>query len=169
MSLIKEVIHLAKTISKEVLLVNFAQVKSETKKDGSWLTIADTQAHQRLIEALPQLIDYPVLSEELAANQQQQILDCQPCNYWCVDPLDGTSNFTQGIPYWCMSIALVEGGKVSLAVVYDPCRDECFSTSIDTKTHLNGMTLYHDKTDSQNQSLVQYEMSLNEVRDSNIK
>lgn len=141
MSLIAEVIKLVKTISNEVLLPNFAKVTSQVKQDGSWLTIADTQAHQHLLAALPNLVDHPVLSEELTVCEQQQILDQQPLNYWCVDPLDGTSNFIQGIPYWCMSIGLIENGELSLAVVYDPCRDECFSSSSFSISQLNGKPL----------------------------
>lgn len=141
MPLITEVIELAKMISNEVLLPNFAKVVSRVKQDGSWLTIADTQAHKYLLESLPKLVDYPVLSEELTAIEQQQILDQQPLNYWCVDPLDGTSNFIQGIPYWCISIGLIENGELALAVVHDPCRDECFSSSSYSISQLNGKPL----------------------------
>lgn len=149
MPLVTKVVNLAKTISKEVLLPNFAQVIRETKHDGSWLTVADSLAHQRLLEALPQLIDCPVLSEELTTMQQQQILDQRPCNYWCVDPLDGTSNFTQGIPYWCMSIALIENGEITLAVVFDPSRDECFTATNSSKTRLNGGIFNFDEISSE--------------------
>ncbi len=45
---------------------------------------------------------------------------------WCLDPLDGTSNFAAGIPYFAVSLSLIENGKVVLGLVYDPIRDECF-------------------------------------------
>lgn len=141
MSLITKVSSLAKEVSLNTLLPNFAKVKADIKEDGSWLTIADTQAHQQLMEALPKLINVPVLSEELTVQEQQSILDQPSLNYWCIDPLDGTSNFTQGIPYWCMSIALIDEGKVVLAVIYDPNRDECFATTAFSNTTLNGNML----------------------------
>lgn len=45
---------------------------------------------------------------------------------WMVDPLDGTTNFAHGVPIFAVSIALVEGGRARLGVVYDPMRGECF-------------------------------------------
>src|SRR5512144_2805445 len=46
---------------------------------------------------------------------------------WIVDPLDGTTNFAQGYPIFCVSIALECNGEVVLGVVYDPMRDELFT------------------------------------------
>jgi len=46
---------------------------------------------------------------------------------WIVDPLDGTVNYANGIPAFCVSIALVAGGDPLLGVVYDPVRDELMS------------------------------------------
>ncbi len=137
--LIDAVTKLAIKISNEVLLPNFAKVSIDKKKDGSWVTKADTQAHIKLLELLPKIRDYPVLSEELAENEQLEILQSEDRSYWCVDPLDGTSNFIQGIPYWCMSIALVEAGETTLGVVFDPNREECFATKKNDKARLNGI------------------------------
>jgi myo-inositol-1(or 4)-monophosphatase len=43
---------------------------------------------------------------------------------WVVDPLDGTVNYANGIPYFCVSIALVEDGRPVLGAVCDPMRGE---------------------------------------------
>lgn len=48
---------------------------------------------------------------------------------WIVDPLDGTTNFLYGIPQWCVSIACEDAAGGLAGVVYDPCRDECFSAA----------------------------------------
>jgi len=144
MSLIFQISSLAKQVSNDILLPNFGRVDIDVKQDGSWVTIADTKAHQQLMEELPKLVDYPVLSEEMTEDEQQTILNNRPQNYWCIDPLDGTSNFTQGIPFWCMSIALIENGKMKLGVVYDPNRDECFAASESLESSeatLNGVSL----------------------------
>ena len=45
---------------------------------------------------------------------------------WIVDPLDGTVNYANGIPFFCISIALVADGRPVVGVVYDPTRDETF-------------------------------------------
>ena len=45
---------------------------------------------------------------------------------WVVDPLDGTTNFIHGFPPYAVSIALTQGRKILLGVVYEVCSDECF-------------------------------------------
>lgn len=46
---------------------------------------------------------------------------------FCIDPLDGTSNFLHGIPHWCISIGLLRKGEAIAGVVFDPVRDEMFT------------------------------------------
>lgn len=46
---------------------------------------------------------------------------------WYVDPLDGTVNYAHHIPIFCVSIACAQAGKMRLAAVYDPMRDEMFT------------------------------------------
>jgi len=57
---------------------------------------------------------------------------------WIVDPLDGTVNYANGIPFFCISIALVADGKPVAGVVYDPTRDETFAGAIDGPSLRNG-------------------------------
>ena len=46
---------------------------------------------------------------------------------WVVDPLDGTTNYSRGFPYFCVSVALARGGRVIVAAVYQPLLDELFT------------------------------------------
>lgn len=48
---------------------------------------------------------------------------------WIIDPLDGTLNFIQGLPHFCVSIAVQHKGVTQHGVIYDPVRDELFSAS----------------------------------------
>jgi len=57
---------------------------------------------------------------------------------WIVDPLDGTTNFAHGYPFFAVSIALEVDGEVVLGVVYDPLRDELFSALKGNGAKLNG-------------------------------
>jgi myo-inositol-1(or 4)-monophosphatase len=50
---------------------------------------------------------------------------------WIVDPLDGTVNYANGIPYFCVSIALVEDGRPVVGVIRDPMRSETFWATAD--------------------------------------
>jgi myo-inositol-1(or 4)-monophosphatase len=61
---------------------------------------------------------------------------------WIVDPLCGAMNFAQGIPWFALSVALRAQGNIQLGVVYDPCRDELFSASLDTPATLNGERIF---------------------------
>lgn len=57
---------------------------------------------------------------------------------WLVDPLDGTSNFSNGVPYCCVSISVLKDGARQVGVVYDPSRDELFAARKGEGATMNG-------------------------------
>jgi myo-inositol-1(or 4)-monophosphatase len=57
---------------------------------------------------------------------------------WVVDPLDGTINYANGIPVFCISIAFVVDGRPAAGVIRDPTRDESFAAALDGPATLNG-------------------------------
>lgn len=57
---------------------------------------------------------------------------------WVIDPLDGTLNYVQGIPHFCISIAAMRGRRVEHAVILDPVRSEEFVASRGAGATLNG-------------------------------
>ncbi len=57
---------------------------------------------------------------------------------WYIDPLDGTTNFAHGYPVFCVSIALLDGRRPVLGVVYDPMRGETFTAVLGRGARLNG-------------------------------
>lgn len=60
---------------------------------------------------------------------------------WHVDPIDGTTNFAHGFPFFCTSIALEHNGDLLAAVIYDPNRDELFTATKGGGAHLNDALL----------------------------
>ncbi len=50
---------------------------------------------------------------------------------WIVDPVDGTINYANGIPFFCVSIALVADGRPAVGIIHDPTRDETFGAAAD--------------------------------------
>jgi len=60
---------------------------------------------------------------------------------WYVDPLDGTTNFAHGLPFFCVSVALREYGRTVAGAVCDPVRDELFAASAGGGATLNGARL----------------------------
>lgn len=57
---------------------------------------------------------------------------------WVIDPLDGTVNYANGIPYYCVSIGLVIDGRPSVGVVFDPARDDLYAATLDGPATLGG-------------------------------
>ena len=126
--------------ARHELLPCFSNITHQQKKDGSIVTEADVAIQESIINSL--LNCYPgsvVLSEEMTPEQQQNVLQSDK-TIWCLDPIDGTSNFAFGIPYFAVSLARIEAGKVTLGIVYDPVRDECF-TAYNNKAWLNNNSL----------------------------
>lgn len=66
---------------------------------------------------------------------------------WIVDPVDGTTNFVHGLPFFAVSIALAHKGEVIVGVVYDPSRDEMFVAEKGKGAYLHGkrMRVSQDK------------------------
>ena len=57
---------------------------------------------------------------------------------WVIDPVDGTINYANGIPFFCVSVALLVGGRPSVGVIHDPTRLETFSATADGTSRLDG-------------------------------
>ncbi len=57
---------------------------------------------------------------------------------WLVDPLDGTTNYAHGFPFYCVSVALVREGKLLAGCIYNPNLDECFTAERGAGAFLNG-------------------------------
>lgn len=152
---------LIRDAGKEELLPRFARVSASLKDDGSFVTEADVIVQGKLSSALLDL--YPgsvVLGEEMPAAEQARCLSLgRPL--WCLDPLDGTSNFSVGIPYYSISLALIENGSVVLGVVYDPVRDELFHADESSPAMLNGVPIKAlDISDSPSQSDLKQSIAL---------
>jgi myo-inositol-1(or 4)-monophosphatase len=108
------------------LLVKF---KSETDP----VTEVDHRIEAFLLEEIQgHFPDHQIITEESGLLQGN--LDRQ----WFLDPLDGTVNFTHGVPIFVVSIAYARKGKVTLGAVYDPMLGECFSAERGRGAWLNG-------------------------------
>ena len=57
---------------------------------------------------------------------------------WVIDPLDGTVNYANGIPYYCVSIGLVVDDRPSVGVIFDPARDDLYTATADGPAALDG-------------------------------
>ncbi len=127
--------------AREELLPRFADVQRSIKTDGSFVTEADLATQARILRELKE--HYPettVLGEEMTEDEQSALLTNSD-SLWCLDPLDGTSNFAVGTPYYAISLAMIEHGVATIGIVYDPNRDECFVGIRGQGAFLNDMPL----------------------------
>ncbi len=121
-------------------------VATEYKGDVDLVTEADRASERLITERLSAAFpDHGIYGEEGArkriANEYR----------WYVDPLDGTTNFAHGFPVFCVSLGLEhrppglaadEDGELIAGVIYDPTRNELFSTEKGQGTWLNGRQVH---------------------------
>lgn len=134
--------NLVRENARAELLPRFRAVEHQVKADGSLLTEADTAMQGALRSALERSWpEIPLLGEEMSLAQQHERLADADRGFWCLDPLDGTSNFAAGLPLFAVSLALVREGHPILGLVYDPIRDESFWAEAGGGAWLNGKRL----------------------------
>lgn len=119
------VIDAVRSVATAEILPRWRSVVAERKDDGSLVTDADLAAQDALIERLVAIDPVAVVAEEMSAQEQLAAYE-RGGRYWCVDPLDGTRNFSEGVPFFAVSVALVEGARPVLGAIYDPVADEAF-------------------------------------------
>lgn len=140
---IKKLEEIVKLAAHEILVPHLGEHDFIYKDDGSIVTKADVAMQERLngdlMQAWPQ---YGLLGEEMTEQQQMEVIDGDDA-YWCIDPLDGTNNYAAGMPLYAVSIALINDGIAELGLIYDPSRDEMFTSLKGQGAYLNGERLSH--------------------------
>lgn len=109
-----------------------------TRKRGraNFATRADHSAEAAIVERLRAATpEVPVLAEESAGDELPKH------TLWVVDPIDGTLNFSRGIPFYCVAIAYVEARRTRAAAVYAPRTGELFAASDGGGASLNGLAI----------------------------
>lgn len=91
---------------------------------------------------------HPILGEE-----ESHALDpTQP--RWIVDPIDGTVNFSHGLPFWCVSVAVEHEGRTLAGVVYAPELNELYTATADHPALMNGQPLSVSAIDQLDRALI---------------
>ena len=124
------------------LMGRFGSSGFSHKIDGSLLTPADTGMQAAMAAALGERYPgIPVLAEEQSPERQQALVERAHDGLWCLDPLDGTTNFAAGMPLFAVSLALIRDGAVEFGLVHDPVRRETFTAAHGGGARLNGERL----------------------------
>ena len=125
-------------------------VRTEYKGDVDLVTEADRASEKLIVEKLRETFPkHGIYGEEgTRAN-----LDAE--YRWYVDPLDGTTNFAHGFPYFCVSLGLEhrppglapdQDGEIVAGVIYQPVHNELFVAEKGSGAYLNGRQLHVSKT-----------------------
>lgn len=118
--------------------------QSNFKLDHSLVTEADLAADQFIHQSIQQ--EFPqdlILSEELNPTYPESKTDQQSAdsNIWVIDPLDGTTNFSLGIPIWGVLISRLANNLPELSVMYYPILNELFTAQRGGGAYLNQQRL----------------------------
>lgn len=119
-----------KYIREEIIL--FSREKAELKNQSDFVSYVDRNSEALLRQSLPNVYDCEVLGEEEGGPKSSGEY------LWVVDPLDGTTNFIHGVPFFAVSVALCYRNRPILGMVYEVVRDEMFSAILDGGAFLNG-------------------------------
>lgn len=140
---LKELRQLVRACAQEELMPRFADVGRHIKRDGSIVTEADHAMQDRVqMELARQWPEYDFLGEEMPQQVKHDVLAASSGKgLWILDPLDGTSNFAAGVPFFTVSLALLVDGRPEIGLVYDPIRDECFVAQRGSGSWLNGLSM----------------------------
>ncbi len=115
---------------------------TQSKGDGSLVTEFDHQLQALMLSELSTAWpEYSFLGEEMEHGEQAEVVGSERTGFWVLDPLDGTTNFAMGFPFYGISLALVVDGEAQLGVVFDPVRRECFSARRGFGAKLNDQSL----------------------------
>ena len=141
MPMLQAVMKLVRAVAQDEIMPRYLKVAHQRKGDGSLCTEADIAAQAALIQGLQAILPCPVLGEEMPPELQEEQWRAGGDGLWCIDPIDGTSNFVNGLPYFAVSVALMRKGRSVLGVVYDPVANEMFSAEQGKGARLDGEPL----------------------------
>ncbi len=116
--------------------LKFDHSKIEYKGKNDLVSYVDKEAEERLVTGLSEILPGSgFIAEEGTSTHKSDTYN------WIIDPLDGTTNFTHGLPIFAISIALLKRGELALGVVYEVNKDECFHAVKGQGAFLNHMPI----------------------------
>ena len=135
------------------LIRDFGEIEKlqvSSKGPGDFVSSSDKKTEKIIIEELLKAYpDYGILSEEAGLINEKN-----NNNRWIVDPIDGTSNFLNGIPQFAISIGYEEEKQIKNGLIYDPIKNELFFAEIGCGAFLNNSRIRVSKQKSLKNSLI---------------
>ncbi|HEY6453224.1 MAG TPA: inositol monophosphatase family protein [Steroidobacteraceae bacterium] len=111
-------------------LVRLESLEVTSKGRNDYVSEIDRAAEREIIDIIRKHYpEHAILAEESGRSGEHDTV-------WIIDPLDGTTNFLHGFPVFAVSIAVEQRGRLEVAVVYDPMRQEVFTAARGAGAHL---------------------------------
>jgi myo-inositol-1(or 4)-monophosphatase len=130
----------------EVLIELFEKVEHiDHKSAKDVVTEADHRSVALVVEAIRAAFPGDGIIAEESGEHVTGAGDAPTAGFgrvWVIDPLDGTINYANGIPFFCVAIALVESGQPVIGVIHDPMRDETVAATADGPATLGGRPIH---------------------------
>lgn len=134
------------------LRMNIGKIKQIEHKQGeerNLVTEIDKKAEQLIIDRIKKRYpQHDFLGEESGSHKAASDYK------WIIDPLDGTTNFTHGLPIFCTSLALEHKGEILLGAIYDPNSDELFTAERNKGAYLNNRRIHVSQATRLMESLI---------------
>lgn len=131
-------------------------VEVSLKGRANVVTDADLASERLILDYVAEEYpDFGILSEESAP-----VEGTSPYT-WVVDPIDGTRNFAEGIPHFCVVVAIAKGNEVVCGVTYDPVRDELFAAQQGYGASLNGQPIHVSDRQDIDEALLGFDLGYN--------
>ena len=129
----------AVTRAGDMMMARFGQdVRVDKKGTIDLVTEVDVEIEHMFRALISERFPWhAVLGEELGGSSE-----VSPGYCWVFDPIDGTTNFAHGLPFFCSSLALELDGHGVVAAVYDPSRRELFTAERGQGAQLNGRPIH---------------------------
>lgn len=122
-------------------------IDRKSKRDV--VTEVDYASERLILDAIRERYPHDaVLAEESGHHERHGPDGRASGRTWVIDPLDGTVNYANGIPYFCVSIGLVRDDRPVVGVVLDPLRDDSFTATADGGAQLSGEPIRASDKDS---------------------
>lgn len=140
----KDTLLKAAKLAGKVMLKHYGKIRKITFKESkkSLLTKVDLKAEKVIIDTIKKKFpDHNIICEESGTKDNNSPYT------WIIDPVDGTTNYSQGIPDFCTSIGLQKDDKIVMGAVYAPIRRELFFAEIGKGAYLNNKKINVSKKD----------------------
>lgn len=139
--MLNELKQLVRDVADTEVMPRFLRVGSTRKNDGTLFTEADVAAQNAFARGLRNIADVPMLGEEMDHCEQTKLWQDNPQGLWVVDPIDGTTNFINGLPHFALSVAFMRNGISQLGVILNPYTQELFAAKRGEGAVMNDVTL----------------------------